>query len=1067
MKKLLFWLIKRNYKIDAEQILQENKSLTEERSALNIYIAKQQQAYHESIGMNQQLREEVERSLEQSRTLEKEKIAQERKMEQQKELIEQSRVAQVVVERENERLAKENNQLKDELKQSILDNKTLSDQIAQLSKKTDSLQNSIRQSEEGKEALQREKERLTQEMESISAKMEENKNELTVHKRILTERDAKISNLTEEMDALARTHAEEQAKNSELSNALQKYVQTVASSNEIIADQKRKLEESQVEAGRMTHKVEELTQQLKDIDNELLDQIDSLKRRNSGLESENKTLKEENRNLKSDNSNSRFTIESLEKSLSDKKRELDELRQRVTAGVEMNAEAAEETKASEYEDTVDTTHEEEVATSADDAEKTNGPTPDDTPISLEEESEISVEEGNHYPGTPQDKGDVTQSRKIECVLDLEENKIIHADAFFSQPESVIFKMRSELVRGIYLKKPRFVCESCGQPVKIAGRKFSRGEARFFSHLRDSDNCIYKTTTGKTKREIEREKYGRCNEGQRHKTLKALIARYLQTTPNVEDVRLESTVHGNHPVLRWRRPDVSARYRGQELVFELQLSTTFVSVIAERDLFYRLNQTHIIWIFNFDEYAEHVDLTNMMTKDIYYNNHLNIFIFDRDAQRKSEELGELVLKCNWIKPDGKWEYENGNTHDALGGRFVKLSDLTFTNAYKPFYYDAEKAYFAAHQEFELKVRDIEEENKKYIRQLDVIWKKELAAKNGNEKEAEKQQLTAPDDERNEIIRMEPLGPNYIKYAQKVGLNWLWGIMNNEAETVCQAKYSQIEIWTEEKFCAVSNNIYSIIDKNGEEIVSGYDYIGPLDSTQRAVVKKDDRDGHIDNNGCVVDSEEIKIDENHTKVCQIGLWGIRRNDGTMLVPCKYDELGSYHQYGGSTYLIGIHNQEIDMLAEGCNLVCPVKVKYVKKNERKMLIFRVGKRECLMNFRQQQKAFKNGKVAYRLTEMYISHVNQERDLIYLSATPILHAGNKVNDSDIEVGKIVEGIICKKNVFGIIVRSYEGEQHLVHCSTFENYTLDDFSEGQSVSIEKIGYDTTHSKHIWRVIRY
>ena len=260
-------------------------------------------------------------------------------------------------------------------------------------------------------------------------------------------------------------------------------------------------------------------------------------------------------------------------------------------------------------------------------------------------------------------------------------------------------------------------------VKISGRKTERGMARFFSHLRDSDDCDYKTTTGRTRREINREKFARCNEGERHKFLKIEIAKYLEKTEGVTDVRTENTVKGYHPILRWRRPDVIANYRGQEVVFELQLSTTFVSVIAERDLFYRLNKKHIIWICNFDEQEEYVNLTNMMVKDIYYNNRLNLFVFDHDAQRKSEELGELILKCNWLTSDGNWQYPNGNTSDNLGGTFVKLSDLKFDNTFKPYYVDAEQAYYAAHPEFKIKVDSIEEENKKIISELDRSRKDE--------------------------------------------------------------------------------------------------------------------------------------------------------------------------------------------------------------------------------------------------------------------------------------------------------------------------------------------------------
>ncbi|MGL5981289.1 MAG: DUF6035 family protein [Phocaeicola sp.] len=268
---------------------------------------------------------------------------------------------------------------------------------------------------------------------------------------------------------------------------------------------------------------------------------------------------------------------------------------------------------------------------------------------------------------------------------------------------------------------------------------------FIGGLRNE--CDYKTTTGKTKREINQEKYAKCNESERHKSLKAKIALFLEKTSGVLEVRTESTIMGNHPIMRQRRPDVFANFKDKEIVFELQLSTTFISVITERDLFYRLNKKFIIWIFNFDEQEEYVNLNNMMTKDIYYNNKLNLFIFDKSAQEESDKRGELVLKCNWLKTDGNWEYQNTNSSNELGGKFVTLSELTYDNTYKPYYFDAEKEYFAAHPEFQVKTVDIEDENRKIIKQLDELWEKE---KEELSKE-DKSQLLIESFELDEIIK----------------------------------------------------------------------------------------------------------------------------------------------------------------------------------------------------------------------------------------------------------------------------------------------------------------------------
>ena len=342
-----------------------------------------------------------------------------------------------------------------------------------------------------------------------------------------------------------------------------------------------------------------------------------------------------------------------------------------------------------------------------------------------EEQKIIVGEGSMITIGPignTDLGYVDKTKRtIDTVIDTDTGLEISARDFFAQPENAIFKVRTELQKSIYLRKPKLVCKYCRQAVKISGRKIERGKASFFSHFKDSDECDYKTTTGRTRRDINREKYARCNEGERHKRLKNKIAELLEKTPGVSDVKVEKNIIGNHPILNWKRPDILASFRGQEIVFELQLSTTFVSVIAERDLFYRLNKKFIIWVFNFDEQDEHFNPDNMMAKDIYYNNKLNVFIFDREAQKESEERGELILKCNWLKADGSWEYLNENSSNGLGGIFVCLSDLQYDSTYKPYYFDAEQRYIEAHPEFQSKISDIEKENKRVLEELDELWR----------------------------------------------------------------------------------------------------------------------------------------------------------------------------------------------------------------------------------------------------------------------------------------------------------------------------------------------------------
>ena len=962
------------------------------------------------------------------------------------------------------------------------DNKRLNEENGRLASRTnflkkdkESLSEKVMRMEEDNTDLQKENQDLKNHIDKLQDLIQQQKDEL----KKTEDNKSTISQLNETLDKT-------QKENADLKTSIDKAKKEIESLKEQIQTSYTPVEN--------------------DSDDEALDEIENLKRQYSNLQELYEQVNKENRELKAKTSNQDSTIDNLKKAnreqedtIESQSKEIAKIQKELQSlGTDIIPNESEEI------DLVDEL----------------------PPISVTTDSTIIIENLITSKDSVQSK-DPTK-RTIDTVIDLESDKEIKAEQFFSLPESIIFKKRMELEKAIYLRRPMYVCKYCGQMVKISGRKTERGKARFFSHLRDSDDCDYKTTTGRTRREINREKYARCNEGERHKFLKAEIAKYLEMTNGVTDVRTENTVKGNHPILRWRRPDIIASYRGQEVVFELQLSTTFVSVIAERDLFYRLNQKHIIWVFNFDEQGEHVDLTNMMVEDIYYNNRLNLFIFDLDAQRKSEEFGELVLKCNWLTSDGNWQYPNGNTSDKLGGKFVKLSDLTFNNTYKPYYVDAEQAYYADHPEFKINVTSIEEENKEIIAELDRQWEEELRREEAEQQKSEEkiQEIIEENEidgdvrptkkyiiaqrlgqyglitydglirlpfiydeikahrgwyegKRNgtievftsdyelidtDIRRIEKLGDNHKKYVKENDGDWLWGIMDNNAKTITLPIFSKIGVWSSDKFIAVKDGDYCILNKSGHIIIAGYDYISELDNEGVATISKDGREGRIDSECQVIKSNAERISNSISKINKLGKWGLENNDGTILVPCEYDDLGSFNN--GIIGLNGIRFSQLDVKID---TDCPVRVKYVSRNERKMLIFKVGNREAFMNLRQQQKAAKNGLKPLELTQMYFSHANEEKNLLYLSATPVKTITAKqqieVKDSDIPIGSIIEGSIAHVDKNSFIIKSEDGQTAYLHRSTWGEYSMEQFNKGQMVKVEKTGFDSSHKKHIWKIL--
>lgn len=266
-------------------------------------------------------------------------------------------------------------------------------------------------------------------------------------------------------------------------------------------------------------------------------------------------------------------------------------------------------------------------------------------------------------------------RTIEEVIDNESENIITADTFFAQSEDRIFTQRYELEKAIHLNKKLWVCPICRQSVKIRGRKDGL-KSMHFAHIADRLDCPIKTGKNYTEDEILRMRYNGQKEGSKHNSLKHLIANKISKDERFTDISVEKRFEGI--CKDWRKPDVSAIFNGKKIVFELQLTTTFLSVIAERNLFYQNNQTYIIWIF--DHKRENVECMRFMEKDIFYPNHHNAFFIDDNIKDD-----HFKLLCGYEMPI--------IVDDAIKNEWhlkeIDFAELKFNSNYRAYWFDYEE------------------------------------------------------------------------------------------------------------------------------------------------------------------------------------------------------------------------------------------------------------------------------------------------------------------------------------------------------------------------------------------
>ena len=277
-------------------------------------------------------------------------------------------------------------------------------------------------------------------------------------------------------------------------------------------------------------------------------------------------------------------------------------------------------------------------------------------------------------------------RTIKRVFNKDLGEFIDAEVFFKQTESIIWNYRKECQLAIQKKRePFLVCDTCGQFIQISGGKGTLGKRTHFKHLKDSEDCPNKTDSKLTREDILRGKFNGQVEGKLHIETKNLIAIFLQLNKRlnngISEVKIEEIQRSELNYKSWKKPDISTIYLNKKLVFEIQLSTTFLNVIIEREIFYKENRTFILWIFR--NFEIETDKQRFTQKDIFYSNNRNAFVLDDRAITLSNENSDLVFACNYQCPI----IENNMIIYEWKIEYITLDKLIFDcNSFQVYYFD---------------------------------------------------------------------------------------------------------------------------------------------------------------------------------------------------------------------------------------------------------------------------------------------------------------------------------------------------------------------------------------------
>lgn len=190
---------------------------------------------------------------------------------------------------------------------------------------------------------------------------------------------------------------------------------------------------------------------------------------------------------------------------------------------------------------------------------------------------------------------------------------------------------------------QILCELCGVAVYLVSAPDKKHF--FFRHFHEDGSCPSVTRSGFTEAQINAIRYQGQRESRRHIRLKTLLDESLQADPVFSKPVIEGSWRGKERK-ELRRPDVRSRFQGSlDIAFEVQLSTTFGRVMAEREVFYKSEGGLLLWIFG--EFT--VAHARLMMEVIFASNNRNAFIVNEATRDASLKACALVLECCWSHP----------------------------------------------------------------------------------------------------------------------------------------------------------------------------------------------------------------------------------------------------------------------------------------------------------------------------------------------------------------------------------------------------------------------------------
>ncbi len=251
-------------------------------------------------------------------------------------------------------------------------------------------------------------------------------------------------------------------------------------------------------------------------------------------------------------------------------------------------------------------------------------------------------------------------RTLKSAVDLQTMRSISSDELMAMSADDYQVLRRAATRARLKRTPRYVCALCGHPA-YAPRESRTGQPYWKHHPGAPGDCAWWTGTPSPVDDVSARQFKGAQESPLHAAIKNTVGELLRgdqlTAP-------DSVVIDRYLIAEdgKRRPDVRAIYDGVATVFEVQLATTQIPIIVQREDFYDGHSHRLVWLtWNLEPPARGGRLRSAF-EDIYYSHNKNLFSIDDETIRASRSERAVTVRAHWMRGED-WQ-----------SRLVRLNEL---------------------------------------------------------------------------------------------------------------------------------------------------------------------------------------------------------------------------------------------------------------------------------------------------------------------------------------------------------------------------------------------------------